>query len=892
MSHEKISQKAVVLAMALVILASALATMSRPVPVAADLGDGHTRAYPLNQFPQPPPEPEDRRKRQLEKGRITRNLVDGKSLDVCSDVFPAATAIAIDRWNNALSREVLTFKGGLSECQSPSSSASWDPQVGVDAVFVTVGATTAPTTFRGTILTHKECAGNPRAPFACVRQDHVEGHGGVWRTRYGRVEVIVNPKKFCRDFVGLRVIPFPIPNPTLPECNVTQVDNDLLLLLTHELGHALSLGDYFCNHYEEMTGKKHPDFVGWNEKTIMNAFLFQRRACNPTPTISSNGSPTKRDVDDYTTIYTPAAVVVDGKPVIDGRTVTLEWDQSEVFVESEFEVQREIGETWLVLATVPPNEMSATLTNQPGGVQRYQIVARTMALPTEQMHRHAHGPASNIVEAAIQLTTPTNVRVTSRTATSLTLEWTYVSGASRYQLRRIAPSASCDGAVQTATTGRSQTFHRLDADTRYRLCVRAVLDTNASVASEWASTLATTKTQQLAKPGSPSAGSATTSTLTLSWSAVDDEDLGEYEVKRSGSSTMWKVDAEDTSYEFTGLSTYTPYTLSVRVLPKSGSDRTPSGWASASARTARPQRPEPYSYNVVVTSPTQNRTWFGPNLTCFIITEARQRTDVYWVSYYWSSTTVSWVPRTSLLWQGAWGDWYEVSRTVCMFARSASNGWIVGAGVYELVWPEQSVQFTVPAEATVELNWRKRGSGEDAAVFSVAAGAELVVTPEMLDEDAVTGLAESTDPTLSAIAASLQLVDADADSADAGAVGGASDEGCADATKPESGATEVDLADGVCMIVEGGGEVRIADSTQTLTLTLTSGRDWAVLAEPHSGESDDDAFWLIDLTTGGWVALNPADGAELARHAPADAEGLPALLDAIAASASAPAAAE
>ena len=44
------------------------------------------------------------------------------------------------------------------------------------------------------------------------------------------------------------------------------------------------------------------------------------------------------------------------------------------------------------------------------------------------------------------------------------------------------------------------------------------------------------------------------------------------------------------------------------------------------------------------------------------------------------------------------------------------------------------------------------------------------------------------------------------------------------------------------------------------------------------------------MNSGGWIALNPADGSELARHAPADAEGLPALLDAIAASASAPAA--
>lgn len=887
MRRTEVAGKAVVLAMALVVLASVLASLGRPIPVAADLEDGHTLAYPRDEFPQPPPEPEERRERQLEKGQITRNLVDGKSLDVCSDIFPKATEDAVGRWNRALSREVLTFKGDLSECERTSSSAGWDAPDGVDAVFVTVGVTTTKTSFRGAILTHKEC----EKAYACVRQDHVEADGGVWRTRYGRVEVITNPKRFCHD-VGLQPISIPIPFPTRPVCNVTQSDDDIRLLLTHELGHALSLGDYFCNHRDSKNPNnltnKHPDFVDPNDsdmQTVMNSFLLWRRACNP-----SSGEPTDRDVSDYTTIYTPAAVVVDDKPRVDGRTVTLEWDQSKVFVESEFEIQRKVGETWLVLATEPPNEKSATLTNQPGGVQRYRIVARTMALPAEQRHGHAHGPESNVVEAAIQLATPTNVRATSRGANRLTLAWTRVSNASRYQLRRIAPSASCDGAVQNATIRTSQTFHRLEANTQYRLCVRAVFDTNAAIASEWASALATTKTQQLAAPGSPTAGSATTSTLTLSWSAVADDDLGEYEVMRSGSSTMWKVDAEDTSYRFTGLSTYTSYTLSVRALPKADSGRTASKWTSpVSARTSRPPRDASYSYSVVVTSPTRNRVVFGPNLSCFVVTEARRRTDIYWVSYYWDSTAVDWLPRTSLLQQGTWGDWYEVSRVLCMFGRSASDSWIVGAGVYELVWPEQSVQFTVPADATVELNWRKRESGEDTAVFSVAGGAELVVTPDQLSGDAVSGLAAPSDPTLSAIAASLRLVDADTDSADAGAVGGASEEGCSIASKPESGATNVDLAGGVCVIVEGGGEVRVTDSTQTLTLTLTSGRDWAVLAEPYSADNDDDAFWLIDLTTGGWLALNPADAAELARHAPADADGLPALLDAIAVSASPPA---
>ena len=45
-----------------------------------------------------------------------------------------------------------------------------------------------------------------------------------------------------------------------------------------------------------------------------------------------------------------------------------------------------------------------------------------------------------------------------------------------------------------------------------------------------------------------------------------------------------------------------------------------------------------------------------------------------------------------------------------------------------------------------------------------------------------------------------------------------------------------------------------------------------------------DGSHTLDLTTGGWLALNPATAAELARHTPTDAADLPALLDAIAAS--------
>ena len=116
-------------------------------------------------------------------------------------------------------------------------------------------------------------------------------------------------------------------------------------------------------------------------------------------------------------------------------------------------------------------------------------------------------------------------------------------------------------------------------------------------------------------------------------------------------------------------------------------------------------------------------------------------------------------------------------------------------------------------------------------------------------------------------------------SADADAVN------CVEAVKPETGAMAIDVSGFSCVIVRGGGAVQVSDGERALSLTLSNGRDWALFAASEFTGSSAGAFWIYDLSSGGWIALKPTDGAELERHTPADATGLPALLDAIAASA-------
>ena len=112
---------------------------------------------------------------------------------------------------------------------------------------------------------------------------------------------------------------------------------------------------------------------------------------------------------------------------------------------------------------------------------------------------------------------------------------------------------------------------------------------------------------------------------------------------------------------------------------------------------------------------------------------------------------------------------------------------------------------------------------------------------------------------------------------------------CPDAVKPETGPAVIDADASSCTTVRGGGALQISRGEYTLNVSLASDRDWFAFAPDSYTGSSAGAFLFLDLSTGGWIALYPPDGVELERHTPADATALPALLDAIAASAAPPA---
>ena len=170
---------------------------------------------------------------------------------------------------------------------------------------------------------------------------------------------------------------------------------------------------------------------------------------------------------------------------------------------------------------------------------------------------------------------PSGLRATL-SSTGLTLSWSAVTGATRYDVKLDA-----DGPPITVPSGgTSYTFTSLTASTEYALYVHA---RNSGGSSEWRSVKATTAST-LPSPSlnGLTVTDSTSSSVTLSWNAVPG--AASYEVKRSpGSETLTTVTR--TSHPFTGLTAGTRYALYVR--GKNSTETFP--WRSITAKTELPE---------------------------------------------------------------------------------------------------------------------------------------------------------------------------------------------------------------------------------------------------------------------------------------------------------------
>lgn len=181
---------------------------------------------------------------------------------------------------------------------------------------------------------------------------------------------------------------------------------------------------------------------------------------------------------------------------------------------------------------------------------------------------------------------PTGLRTSGVTSSSVTLHWSAVAGATRYKVWR-----SGEQGVSLAGTARSYTFTYITIAGRYTLGVRAFGRGGVSRPSKIQATIpapATTPTQ----PTGLSVAAARTS-LTLTWSAVTG--ATSYEVKRGASGAVAAV-SSGRRHPFSGLSAGNSYTLYVRAKNSAGT----SGWSSITGTTT-PSQPSGLSV-----SPTHN----------------------------------------------------------------------------------------------------------------------------------------------------------------------------------------------------------------------------------------------------------------------------------------------
>ena len=162
------------------------------------------------------------------------------------------------------------------------------------------------------------------------------------------------------------------------------------------------------------------------------------------------------------------------------------------------------------------------------------------------------------------------------TDTRLTLSWDTVTHATGYEVK-----LGASGATATVSSGTSHTFTGLAAGTSYTLYVRAKKDRDLPAGvvmdffSAWSSISVATL---LAAAPSGLSATATSASLTLSWTAVSG--ATSYEVKLGADGATTTV-SSGTSHTFSGLTAGTSYTLYVRA---KNSDNV-SDWSSLSAAT-------------------------------------------------------------------------------------------------------------------------------------------------------------------------------------------------------------------------------------------------------------------------------------------------------------------
>ena len=238
-------------------------------------------------------------------------------------------------------------------------------------------------------------------------------------------------------------------------------------------------------------------------------------------------------------------------------SLTVRW--AAVTGATSYNVKRTVGGVSIILTT---QQLTIDLINLPGGTKyTFEVRARGAGGPS---------PWSSPVSQTTPLAAPGGLDDEVLTDTSVTLTWNAVAGATSYEVKQ------GDGTATAASgPGTKHLFSPLTANTEYTLYVRSK---KGATESPWSAALTVTT-----GPATPTGlnTTATSSSLTLSWSAVTD--ATGYEV-RLGEDGLVATVPSGTSHTIIGLAAGTQYSLNMRATNRHGA----SGWMSTTATTTLP----------------------------------------------------------------------------------------------------------------------------------------------------------------------------------------------------------------------------------------------------------------------------------------------------------------
>ena len=190
---------------------------------------------------------------------------------------------------------------------------------------------------------------------------------------------------------------------------------------------------------------------------------------------------------------------------------------------------------------------------------------------------------------------PTGLRVTGSTTTSLDLSWNAVRGAPKYRIQ-YSTSASMAGAVYRRFTATSAALSGLKANTRYYVKVRVITTDGANLSSYSSAVTGTTRPFVAAPTGLRFTGSATTS-LDVAWNAV--RGAPKYRIQYSTSASMAGAVYRRftaTSAALSGLKANTRYYVKVRVITTDGANL--SNYSAAVSASTKAGYPAPAALKV------------------------------------------------------------------------------------------------------------------------------------------------------------------------------------------------------------------------------------------------------------------------------------------------------